>query len=169
MSDESESLEARLNRLERRCRWQSRLMIALPVVGLMLGASASQMADWKGKSVTTEKLTLVDAQGKDVASLAAGANGAELMLRDAKGRTRARVAADFEGQGPAVFLVGENDKVRAVVRSFEDKTGPLFALTNEDGSTLVAAGRSKTNGVGFVDFHDSKGTWKGGVGGNGLK
>ena len=144
-------------------------MLGLPAVALLVGASADQVADWKGKSVTTEKLHLVDAEGKSRATLAAGGTGAELILHDGKGRVRVRVAADFEGKGPAIFLVGENDKVRAVLRSFEDKTGPLFMLANEDGTPLLSAGRSKANGIGFVEFLDASGTWKGGVGGSGLK
>jgi hypothetical protein len=69
MNEASRSLSARVERLERQNRRQRWLLLGLPAVALLLGASAAQVADWKGKSVTTEKLILVDGDGKERGAL----------------------------------------------------------------------------------------------------
>lgn len=62
---EGQTLEQRITALESLIRKQRFALLAIPVVALLLGAAASQVADWKGKSVTTEKLILVDSDGKE--------------------------------------------------------------------------------------------------------
>ncbi len=69
MVDECESLEMRLTRLERQNRIHRWLLLGVPVICLSLGATAAQMGEWKGKSVTTEKLVLVDGEGKERGAL----------------------------------------------------------------------------------------------------
>jgi hypothetical protein len=73
-------MDARLDRLERRCARLKLALIGLPFIAAILGAAAADMADWKGKSVTTEKLTLVDSNGKARASLQLTAEGPTFAL-----------------------------------------------------------------------------------------
>ena len=65
MGEVSPTLESRVEQMERLNRRQRWLLLGLPAITLLLGASAAQVADWKGKSVTTEKLILVDGDGKE--------------------------------------------------------------------------------------------------------
>lgn len=162
---EEASLALRVARLERQNRRQRLVLLALPVVGLLLGAA--QVADWKGRSVTTEKLILVDSNGNERGSFAAEAEGSQLVLRDKNGRVRVRTYADYEGKGPAFFLINEKDKVAATLRMIDN--GPIMVLGNEDGKHLVTIGKSVGNGVGFIEFYDDKGTLKGGYGGTAFK
>lgn len=74
------TMDARLDRLERRCVRLKLALIAFPFIAAILGAAAADMADWKGKSVTTEKLTLVDSNGKARASLQLTAEGPTFAL-----------------------------------------------------------------------------------------
>lgn len=76
----SATLEERLQRLERQCTRLKLVLFALPLVAGILGAAAADMADWKGKSVTTEKLTLVDSNGKARAMLQLTAEGPTFTL-----------------------------------------------------------------------------------------
>ena len=69
------TIDERLQRLERKCTRLKLALIALPLLAGILGAAAADVADWKGKSVTTEKLTLVDATGRARAVLQLGAEG----------------------------------------------------------------------------------------------
>jgi hypothetical protein len=121
MGEASPTLESRIDRLERQNRRQRWLLLGLPAIALLLGASAAQVADWKGKSVTTEKLILVDGDGKE--------------------------------RGAMYISKGE----------------PVLELYNADHSLILNAGKSPDNKVGFIQFFDDKGKFKGGVGGNALK
>ena len=121
MHSEMQSIVDRMDCLERknqRLRW---LLVSLPVLALFLGAAADDVVDWKGKSVTTEKLILVDGDGKELGS--------------------------WSGH----------------------KGAPVLEFYNKDHSLLLNAGKSPDNGVGFVQFFDENGKFKGGVGGNALK
>lgn len=114
-------LEQRVAALERQNHRQRVALWAVPLIALLLGAGAAQMADWKGKSVTTEKLILVDGDGKE--------RGAWYV---------------HKGQ-------------------------PVLEFYNQDHALILNAGKSPDNGVGFIQFFDEKGKFKGGVGGNALK
>lgn len=76
----SATVDERLQRLERQCTRLKLALFALPLLAAFLGAAAADMADWKGKSVTTEKLTLVDANGKARAVLQLSAEGPTFAL-----------------------------------------------------------------------------------------
>jgi hypothetical protein len=115
-------LEQRVESLERENRRLRRVFLLLPVAGLLLGAGAAEVKDWKGKSVTAEKFILVDGDGRERAALSTG-KGAE----------------------------------------------PVLEFYNKDHSLLLNAGKSPDNGVGFIQFFDSAGKFKGGVGGNAIK
>lgn len=73
-------IDKRLQRLERQCAQLKLALLALPLVAGILGAAAADMADWKGKSVTTEKLTLVDANGRSRAVLQVDTDGPTFRL-----------------------------------------------------------------------------------------
>ena len=121
LSHQHQTLEARLTLLERQNRRQRRALLAVPLVAVLLGAAAGEVADWKGKSVTAERFILVDSDGKE--------------------------------QG--AWFVHQGD--------------PVLELYNKDHSLILNAGKSPENGVGFVQFFDAKGEFKGGVGGNALE
>lgn len=70
----------RLQRLERQCNQLKLALLAMPVVAGLLGFASADMADWKGKSVTTEKLTLVDSNGRPRAVLQVTADGPTFRL-----------------------------------------------------------------------------------------
>jgi hypothetical protein len=152
-----------MDRLERQNRRQRWLLLALPFLALVLGAQA---ADWKGKSIITEKLVLVDADGKERGSFATGKSGSYLNLHDGKGKLRIQAIADHESKGPAFFLLNEKGTTIAVIRMIDN--GPILTLCNEDGKHLVAIGKSTGNGVGFIEFYDDKGNLIGGYGGTGF-
>jgi hypothetical protein len=45
----------------------------------------------------------------------------------------------------------------------------VLEMYNSDHSLIMNAGKSPENGVGFVQFFDSAGKFKGGAGGNALR
>ena len=160
------SLSERVDRLERQNRRLRWLLLGLPVVALLIGAQAQQ-AVWKGKTVVAEEFILNDPNGKMRATLMLQKDAPHLFLLDSDGRVRVNLAADSEGNGPALFLVNK-EKVVATLRSYKDQ-GPLFGLFADDEKPILTAGRAPQNGVGYVDFFDGKGNWKGSVGGIHLK
>ena len=110
----------RMAQLERTMKRTMACVIVLPVLAFLLGAAANDMI--KAKSVTTERIVIIDANGKERAAIYCG-----------------------------------------------DKHEPVFEMYNADHSLIVNAGKSPENGVGFMQFFDSAGKFKGGVGGNALK
>ena len=67
-----------------------------------------------------------------------------------------------------LVLIDRDSTDRAAL--FTNKDGdPVLEFYNKDHSLLLNAGKSPDNGVGFVQFFDGKGQFKGGVGGNALK
>src|SRR5262249_3512408 len=116
------SLSERVDRLERQNRRLRWLLLGLPVVTLLVGAHA-QRAVWKGKTVTPEEFILSDPNGKMRATLMLQKDAPRLFLLDSDGRVRVNLAADSEGNGPALFLVNK-EKVVATLRSYKDQ-GPL--------------------------------------------
>jgi hypothetical protein len=113
------------------------------LVALTLGA-ASQNDIFKAKKVVAEEFVLTDSEGKTRASLMLVENSAQLVLQDSAGKARVRLAANPEEAGPILFLYTKNEK------------------------TALAAGQSKDNGIGFIEFYD-EGNVKAGFGGHALK
>ncbi len=111
----------RIAQLERKMKRIVACVISLPAIAFLLGAAANDMI--KAKSVATERLVIVDANGKE----------------------------------------------RAVICCTGDKQEPVFEMYNADHSLILNAGKSPDNGVGCVQFFDSVGKFKDGVGGNALK
>jgi hypothetical protein len=120
MQSPGASNDDRIARLERKVKNMSACVFVLPAVALLVGAAANDMI--RAKSVTTEKLVIVDTDGKERA---------------------------------AIYC--------------NDKQEPIFEMYNVDHSLIVNAGKSPDNGVGFVQFFDAAGKFKGGVGGNAVK
>ena len=142
-SELTSSLESRISSLERKNRQQRWLLLFLPLIALTLGAAA-QNEIFKAKKVVAEEFILTDSEGKTRASLMLVDNGAQLVLQDSAGKARVRLAANPEEAGPVLYLYTKNEK------------------------TALAAGQSKDNGIGFVEFYD-EGNVKAGFGGNALK
>jgi|694.fasta_scaffold99104_2 hypothetical protein len=142
-SETTSSIESRISSLERKNRQLRWLLLFLPLVALTLGA-ASQNDIFKAKKVVAEEFVLTDSEGKTRASLMLVENSAQLVLQDSAGKARVRLAANPEEAGPILFLYTKNEK------------------------TALAAGQSKDNGIGFIEFYD-EGNVKAGFGGNALK
>ena len=106
------TVEERIQRLERQCSRQRLGLIALPLVAVLLGAAAADVADWKGKSVTTERLTLVDSNGKARATLDVGNNGAAFRLLN-------------DDQSPLVTIGKSKNRIGAI--NFYDDRGNFTA------------------------------------------
>lgn len=111
------TIDERLQRLERKCTRLKLALIALPLLAGILGAAAADVVDWKGKSVTTEKLTLVDANGKARAVLQLGAEGPTFGLLN-------------EDQSPLV-TIGKSKSTRVGAVYFYDDRGNF--ATQEGG------------------------------------
>ena len=107
----------RIAQIEKRMHWLFVLLLVLPVLAFILGAAANDSL--RTKSVTTESLTIMDAEGKPRAALFIGNDGQ-----------------------------------------------PVLEMYNENKSLFLNAGKSQDNGVGFIQFFDSDGEFKAGVGGN---
>jgi hypothetical protein len=116
------ALEQRVEKLERQNHRLRLALLLVPVAALLLGAGAGELKDWKGKSATAEKFSLVDADGKERAALFAGKDGE-----------------------------------------------PVLEFYNKDHSLLLNAAKSPDNGIGFIQFFDSKGKFRGGAGGNAIR
>lgn len=99
----------RIQRLERQCTRQRWALILLPLLAGALGAAAADVADWKGKSVTTEKLTLVDANGRPRATLQLDNDSASFRLLN-------------DDQSPLV-TIGKSKSTRIGTINFFDDRG----------------------------------------------
>ena len=141
--ESTSSLESRISSLERQNRKQRWLLLLLPLIAVTLGAAA-QSEILNAKKVVAEEFVLTDGKGNTRASLMLLDDGAHLVLQDSSGKARVKLAANPEDAGPVLFLYTKNEK------------------------TALAAGQSKDNGIGFIEFYD-EGTVKGGFGGNAFK
>jgi hypothetical protein len=126
-----EAMDARLVAIERQCRLQRVALIVIPVALLAIGAAADSET-WKGKSVVTEKLAVVDGEGRERILLAFTDKaepylslvdpeqklGITLHLKDNEDpvgkfrgkRGSAHIGLNEENDRPMVELVDENGK-----------------------------------------------------------
>jgi hypothetical protein len=147
-----QSLAARVERLEKQYRWLK-------------------------FEVVTEKIVLVDADGKTRASLCMPDGVPSLILHDAEGNIRAVLRVSPEGpalhlldaktkagleltvgdSGPNVSLFDVNGKQRLSQEVIE--SGPGLKLVNENGKSAVAlcALRDSPSTVALVDWTDATG------------
>jgi hypothetical protein len=127
-----EAIDARLVALERQCRLQRVALLVIPLAVLAIGAAADS-ATWKGKSVVTEKLTVVDGEGRERIFMTCTDKaepylslvdpekklGITLHLRDNEDplgafrgkRGSAHIGVNEENDRPMVELVDENGKL----------------------------------------------------------
>lgn len=117
MSESASSVSDRIALLERRVRRLTAGLVLVPACALLVGAAANEVI--RTKSVTTERLIIVDSAGMERAALYCG-----------------------------------------------DKQEPVLEFYNADHSLILNAGKSPDNGVGFLQYFDASGKFKGGVGGN---
>lgn len=68
-----------------------------------------------------------------------------------------------------LVVVDSEGKTKAAIYTNEQTGDPTIELYNPDGSLLLNLGRSKDNDIGFIQFFDKSGQFKGGAGGNALK
>jgi hypothetical protein len=66
-----------------------------------------------------------------------------------------------------VTLKDKDGQVRVLLAADSGGAGPHLILYTKKGKVALAAGQSKDNGIGFVDFSD-EGQFKGGVGGTAI-
>lgn len=85
MSEAMQTLEARVERLERQNRWLRWSLLILPALALLAGAAPGV---WEGKQVVAE----------------------DIILKDKNGKVRVRIAADLEGKGPQLYLLSAKEK-----------------------------------------------------------
>lgn len=110
------TVDERIHRLERQCSRQRLGLIGLPLAALLLGAAAADVADWKGKSVTAERLTLVDSNGRARATLQVGNDGPAFRLLN-------------DDQSPLVTIGKSRNRIGAI--NFYDERGNF--ATQEGG------------------------------------
>ena len=115
------TIDERLQRLERQCTRLKLALIALPLVAGILGAAAADVADWKGKSVTTEKLTLVDANG------------------------RARAVLQLSAEGPTFGLLNEDQSQLVTIgKSKNTRVGAVYFYDDRGNFATQEGGRRPT-------------------------
>lgn len=132
---------------------------------------------WLKSEVVTEKLVLVDAEGKTRASLCMPDGVPSLILHDGEGNVRAVLRVSPEGpalhlldaktkagleltvgdSGPNVSLFDVNGRQRLTQEVIE--AGPGVKLLNENGRSAVAlcALRDSASTVALVDWTDATG------------
>ncbi len=133
----------RLVVIEAQVRWLKRLIIAGPALGLALAGllAADSITDSaKFKTVTTERLSLVDERGRQTASLTTESSGPQLVLHDSKGQARVRIAA-FHTSGPAILLRDADNKLRASLKTNQNHEAE-FSLNGENEEPWIAMGLS---------------------------
>ena len=118
---DSATIDERLQRLERQCTRLRLALFALPLVATVLGAAAADMPDWKGKSVTTEKLTLVDSNGK------------------------ARAVLQLSSEGPTFGLLNEEQSQLVTIgKSKSTRVGAVYFYDDRGNFATQEGGRRPT-------------------------
>lgn len=114
-------VDERLQKLERQCTRLKLAVIALPLMAGILGAAAADVVDWKGKSVTTEKLTLVDANG------------------------RARAVLQLGGEGPTFALLNDDQSpLVSISKSKSTRIGAIYFYDDRGNFATQEGGRRHT-------------------------
>jgi hypothetical protein len=130
-----ETLERGLSAAKRRNRY---LLIGLVVLGIAwagtitTGCVQTQTGD---KAIRTEKIEVVDSQGRVRASLGVADGGPALAMYDEKGKPRAGLVVTEKV--PGLFLYDENGKLRASLGVADD--GPGLLLRDLNGKTIWSA------------------------------
>jgi hypothetical protein len=136
-SNSIETIDARLVAIERQCRLQRIALIVIPVALLALGAAADSES-WKGKSVVTEKLTVVDGEGRQRI----------LMACTDKGEPYLRLVDPQQDLGITLRLMNNEDPVgifrgkrgSAHIGLNEENDRPMVELVDENGKLFWGQG-----------------------------
>ena len=115
MSD-CRSIDARFAAIERQCRLQRFALIVIPLAFLAVGAGADTTS-WRGKSIVTEKLSVVDGEGRERIRLA----------YTEKGEPYLNLIDPDKKLGILLHLVGNEDPVG----KFRGKRGSAHIGLNE--------------------------------------
>jgi hypothetical protein len=170
------TLEMRLDRLERSNRlWKRAAVCLMSALFTTLALGQARLAQ---KDVLAEKFTLVDANGKEWASLAMAANGeptlamfnaggeprvllgvspdgaAHLSLHNGVGLAQTDLGVAKAGEPSLLFFDGQ-EKMRGYLGVQKDGA-PLIALLNKDEKRIVRVGLGD-GGVPGISLSDEKG------------
>ncbi|QDF00113.1 hypothetical protein BHS05_32165 [Myxococcus xanthus] len=153
---DSDSLEARMARLERSCRrWQGLTFTALVLAGLGLGAAALRGEDLSSGTLVASRLVLTDARGQTRATLDTDAQGnAGLVLRDGEGRPRALLGVGEDGSPRLRFSTAEGQSL-AELMVYSDEA-PRLTLSKPGGGELFAVGL-QVDGSSRLELSDADG------------
>lgn len=127
-------LEPRLDQLERDMRrWRGAALAALVVALGCAGVLAVQAT--RPREVVTDRLTVVDSQGRKRIVMGAGdAPGHPVIdFRDEVGKSRVRMGIG-DDEASVVFFGGEENGQAAVLGYLGTATGPGLFLDNEAGT-----------------------------------
>ncbi|HYO65329.1 MAG TPA: hypothetical protein VEU33_04545, partial [Archangium sp.] len=136
-----ESLESRLELLERRCRrLQSVTLAALALGALGVGVALLRPGGASaGGELVASRLTLMDSQGRTRATLSAQEDGeGGLVLHDTQGRPRALLGVDASGSPRLRFATAEGSML-AELTVYSDEA-PRLVLGNSGGSEFFSVG-----------------------------
>lgn len=168
-----DAVEQQNRRIVKQNRTLRMLVFALPAVALLVGAAANK-TDVDAKTVTAEKLVIVDANGKPaiVIGVAQGkSEGRAIVVLDSKGTKRIELglAHDKRDHGAAFFnLRGEDGKARIAL--VDRETGPRIQLIDEGyREPFVEMGLSNPKQIPFIEINDKTGKHMFGWGGNAYK
>lgn len=148
--DPMRALTDRVSALERRDRRQRLALVVVPLIALALGAAGADVADWRGKAITAERVTIVDAAGKPRVVLS-GEEEVGIVILDADGAERISLVDAAKDGSPRLLIAGDN---------------PRLGIGDGKGNVLFSAGRSERNGIPYVELLDGKGKTIVGWGGN---
>jgi hypothetical protein len=132
-----EVIDARLVTLERQCRLQRVALIVIPVALLAMGAAADSET-WKGKSIVTEKLAVVDGEGRERI----------LLAYTDKGEPYLSLADPEKKLGITLYLINSEDPVgmfrgkrgSAHIGLNEENDRPMVELVDENGKLFWGQG-----------------------------
>jgi len=161
------ALEQRVIQLEKQSRLLKALLLAIPFLTLMLGAEAAKKAA-PTETLEAESLVIASPDGKGRATLSLVDGSPQLVLSDKDGQVRARLAADFQGRGPGLFLSNEQGDGIAMLHKHK-KAGALVLYSDGDNPIVTVGEADASNGYGTINFYDDKGKWKQAIGGGNLK
>lgn len=137
-SNNNESVEAHLSRLERKYR-ELQLGVALltAVSGLLLFVGATRPETLKAKTVEAREFILRDAEGSVWATLGTDEGYVALTLTDPSQSGRAVLMVNPDGH-PGLRLVGRDDRTR-VLLTVDEANNPRFLLYSDSGRPLFEA------------------------------
>ena len=127
------ALADRMTRLEQQNRRLKWIVVALPVIGLLLGAGTTSN-DSNDKTVTAEKFVLQDSNGETRAVLANEKDGPHFIMFHETDNAAIHLAANGDKEpGPAIWLAHEEGRTQVAIRGLKT-SGPALHLYGEEPS-----------------------------------